>query len=130
VRPLFCVTVALPALVPAPAAPPAPARLCDAIPPRWLTDANPLRVAKAPSAFGPVSLRLDSALQAGEEVAAVEAPPRAPAKWTLRLPDPPGYVITGAKVGNEELKRDVEGRVDLTGRTGKFHVIFTVKPKK
>jgi hypothetical protein len=105
-------------------------RLCDAIPPRWLTDAKPLRVVKAPSAFGPVSFRVDAALQAREVVAEVEAPARSPAKWTLRLPDPPGFVITGAKVGSDELKRDAEGRVDLTGRTGTFRVVFSVKPKK
>jgi hypothetical protein len=105
-------------------------RLCDAVPPRWLAEGKPLGGAKVPSAFGPVSFAVTPRPTEGEVVVEVEGPARAPAKWTLWLPDPPGYAITGAKVGNGELKRDAEGRVDLTGRTGKFHVVFTVEPKK
>ncbi len=106
-------------------------RLCDAIPPRWLDedDWQPhVRVQKAPTAFGEVNFSVHARSKAGELVAELEAPPRAPAKWTLRLPDPPGYTITGAKIGAAELKRDADGRVDLTGRTGKFQVVYSVKP--
>jgi hypothetical protein len=103
-------------------------RLCDAIPPRWLAGAAPLVVERAPSAFGGVSFRVESRLKQGEVVVSVQAPPRPVGKWTLRLPDPPGSTITGVRVGETELKRDADGRVDLTGRTGRFEVRFGVKP--
>ncbi|HUR55935.1 MAG TPA: hypothetical protein VMZ71_17500 [Gemmataceae bacterium] len=103
-------------------------RLCDAIPPRWLRDGKPLVVENAPSAFGEVSFRVESRAARGEVVVDVQTPPRPVSRWTLRLPDPPGYTITGVKVGTDELKRDTDGRVDLTGREGKFRVVYFVKP--
>lgn len=105
-------------------------RLLDAIPPRWLASLEKTRIEKAPSAFGEINLGVTPRLEWGEVDVQVLAPPRAPAKWTLRLPDPPGYTITGAKIGDDELKRDADGRVDLTGRTGRFTVVFSVKPTK
>src|SRR5205823_2729723 len=48
-------------------------RLCDAIPPRWLAPGKKIVVTGAPTAFGPVSLRMTA--RANELVAAVEAPP-------------------------------------------------------
>ncbi|MCI0705293.1 MAG: hypothetical protein L0241_29895 [Planctomycetia bacterium] len=105
-------------------------RLCDAIPPRWL-DGEKLQahveVEKAPTAFGEVNFAIHPRPAKGELVAELEAPPRPPSRWTLRLPDPPGYKITGAKIGTDELKL-ADGRVDLSGRTGKFQVVFSVKP--
>jgi hypothetical protein len=102
-------------------------RLCDAIPPRWLDDKTEITVGRAPSAFGEVSFRVDSRLSDGEVRVTVQAPPRPVAKWQLRLPGPPGRTITAVKIGNDELKRDADGRVDLTGRTGTFTVRFVVK---
>jgi hypothetical protein len=105
-------------------------RLCDAIPPRWLDAKDQhryIKVEKAPTAFGPVSFSV-APTKTGEVAVEVESPPRPPSKWTLRLPDPPGYTITGAKIGTDELKRDADGRIDLTGRTGKFQVVYSVKP--
>jgi hypothetical protein len=45
------------------------------------------------------------------------------------LPDPPGYRITGVRIGDEELHRDADGRVDLTGRKGNVVVRFAVEKK-
>jgi hypothetical protein len=104
-------------------------RLLDAIPPRWLADGAKLAVAKAPSAFGEVSASAESRLAKGEVVVEVQTPPRPVEKWTLRLPDPPGYTVTGVRIGEAELKRDADGRVDLTGRTGRFTVQYRVQPK-
>ena len=39
---------------------------------------------------------------------------------TVRLPDPPGYAITGVMIGDDELKRDADGRVRSHGPTGQF----------
>jgi hypothetical protein len=104
-------------------------RLCDAIPPRWLADGQSITVGKAPTMFGEVSFTVKSQLAKGEVLAEVTAPPRPVGKWTLRLPDPPGYAITGVTIGDTELKRDADGRVDLTGRTGTFTVRFAVEKK-
>jgi hypothetical protein len=101
-------------------------RLLDAVPPRWLNDGETLAVERAPSAFGPLTFRLASHLSKGEVLVTAEAPSRPVAKWQLRLPDPPGYRITGVRIGDEELKRDSDGRVDLTGRTGKVVARFAV----
>jgi hypothetical protein len=106
-------------------------RLGDAIPPRWLggeEEPHHVWIERAPSAFGELTFSVHARSKAGWVVAELQAPPRAPARWTLRLPDPPGYTITGAKVGDTELKRDADSRVDLTGRTGKFRVVYSVKP--
>jgi hypothetical protein len=103
-------------------------RLLDTIPARWLNDGAVLSVEKAPSAFGEVAFRVESKVKQGEVVLEVQTPQRPVSKWTLRLPDPPGYTISGVKVGGDELKRDGDGRVDLTGRTGKFRVTYSVKP--
>jgi hypothetical protein len=104
-------------------------RLCDAIPSRWLTG-EALSVERAPSAFGEVSFRVEPRLKEGQVTVEVQAPPRAVGKWTLRLPNPPGHTITGVKLGANELKRDADGRVDLTGRKGKFAVVFAVRSLK
>jgi hypothetical protein len=103
-------------------------RLCDAIPPRWLEDGKVIAVKGAPSAFGMVSFRLESRVKQGEVVVRVEAPERPVGRWTVRLPDPLGYTITGVRIGNDELRRDADGRVDVTGRTGTFELRFAVKP--
>jgi hypothetical protein len=102
-------------------------RLLDAIPPRWLKDGAVIDVQKAPSAFGEVSVRVESRLKDGVVTVTTQAPSRPVGKWLLRLPDPPGYRITGVKIGDVGLKRDADGRVDLTGRTGKFEARFTVE---
>ena len=61
----------------------------------------------------------------------LEAPPRPARRWTLRLPNPPGHVITGVTYGKVQLPRDADGRVDLTKfqeTKGKFRLRFSVKP--
>jgi hypothetical protein len=105
-------------------------RLLDAIPPRWLRDGAKLRVEKAPTAFGEISFAVSSDLKAGKVEVELQSPARPVAKWTLRLPDPPGYTIADMKIGTDALKRDADGRIDLTGRTGKFRVVYSVKPSK
>src|SRR5262249_46914128 len=104
-------------------------RLLDAIPSRWLADGAVVAGGEGPSAFREGSVRRESRVARGEILVKAQAPARAVGAWSLRLPDPPGYRITGVRVGDEELKRDAEGRVDLTRRTGEFTVRFQVEPK-
>src|SRR6185369_16227535 len=102
-------------------------RLCDAIPPLWLDDKQTVTVEKFPTAFGEVSFTVESRVSRGEVRVTVTAPPRPVGRMQLRLPDPFDYTITGVKLGDDELTRDADGRVDLTGRTGTFTVRFLVK---
>ena len=88
-------------------------RLLDAIPPQWLNDGAELSVAKAPSAFGEISFRVQSRLRDGRIDISVSLPPRRPANWTLRLPDPPGHTIESIEFDGRELARDADGRVEL-----------------
>lgn len=105
-------------------------RLLDAIPPRWLKDGSTVSVAKAPTAFGEVSFRVESRLKAGEVLVLLEAPARAAGKWQLRLPDPPDHRVTAVRVGTEDVRRDAEGRIDLTGRKGTFVVRYAVEASR
>ena len=105
-------------------------RLLDAIPPRWLKDGAVIMVEKAPTAFGEVSFRVESRLKMGEVIVRLEAPARPVGRWHLRLPSPPGYHVTSVKVGNVDVNRDAEERIDLTGRKGAFTVRYTVEASR
>jgi hypothetical protein len=102
-------------------------RFLDAVPPRWLKDGATLAVDRAPTAFGEVSFRVESKLNRGEVIVTVQAPPRPPERWQLRLPNPPGYRITAVRVGGDELRRDADGRVDLSKRSGKFTIRYQIQ---
>jgi hypothetical protein len=102
-------------------------RLLDAIPPRWLKDGAILAVEKAPTAFGEVSFRVESRLKRGEVLVSLQAPPRTPERWQLWLPEPPGCRVTAVRISDAELRRDADGRVDLSKRSGKFMVRFQVR---
>jgi hypothetical protein len=99
-------------------------RLMFATSRRWLEDGGTIKIERAPTAFGPVSMTLRSELNKGEVVADVEAPPRPVEKMLLRARVPEGWHITGATVGRKKLGADAEGTVDITGMTGKFVVLF------
>lgn len=103
-------------------------RLLDAIPPRWLTGGD-IQIDDAPSAFGNIKVRVHPNFGEGEVLVKLEVPSRPVGKWQVRLPDPPGYRITGVSIGGTEVKRDADGRVDLTGRTGKVVVRFGVEKR-
>lgn len=102
-------------------------RLCDALPPLWLDAKQRVTVDRFPTAFGEVSVSVESRVTRGEVRVTVTAPPRPVGRVQLRLPDPFDYTITAVKVGDDELTRDADGRVDLTGRSGTFTVRFVVK---
>ncbi|MSU58798.1 MAG: hypothetical protein EXS35_11630 [Pedosphaera sp.] len=102
-------------------------RLCFATPKRWLEDGKVINVERAPTAFGQMSVRLESKLNAGEVVAEVELPHRDVPKQTLlraRVPD--GWRVTGAECSGKKLAVDGKGTVDISAFKGRQTVRFAV----
>jgi hypothetical protein len=95
-------------------------RLLHGAPGRWLRDGATLAVTRAPTAFGEISFRAKSLLEEGAVTLAIDAPPRKPDSWLVRLPLPPGWVATGAEIDGAGLPLGPGGAVDLTGRAGQF----------
>ncbi len=103
-------------------------RLGFGTPKRWLEDGKGYNVERAPTAFGPVSLNVQSKLSKGEIFANLSLPERNVAEKILfraRLPD--GWKITSATVEGKALRVDERGTVDLTGRKEKVVIRFAVK---
>jgi hypothetical protein len=102
-------------------------RLLYGVPGRWLEDGKSIKFEEAPTLFGPMSFRTESRLSRGEVLVSIGAPPRSPAKWTLRLPLPPGWRVKSATVGEQPVKLGEGGVLDLTGKTGAIEVRFAVE---
>ena len=105
-------------------------RLFFATPKRWLEDGKTIKIERAPTAFGPVSVTMASHLKQGEVVAEVALPERnAPDKILLRARVPDGWKVRSASVGSNTLAVDGNGTVDLTALKGKQTVKFKVARK-
>lgn len=103
-------------------------RLGFATPKRWLEDGKAIKVERAPTAFGPVSWKLESKLSAGRVVAQLDLPSRnPPAKSSLRVRVPDGWQVISAESAGQALAVDATGAVDLTSRHGPVTVQFVVK---
>jgi hypothetical protein len=97
---------------------------------RWLEDGREIKVARAPTPFGEVSVHVRSRLAAGELVAEVDLPTRQlPARTLLRLRVPDGWRLTGARAGTTPLPPDDRGTVDLTALRGRQTLQFQVTPR-
>jgi hypothetical protein len=102
-------------------------RLCFATPKRWLEDGKTFKVERAPTAFGPVSVKMDSHLSQGFVGAEVALPERnAPEKILLRARVPDGWKVTSVTMGAEKLVVDEKGTVDLSALKGKQTIKFAV----
>src|ERR1043165_999027 len=102
-------------------------RLCFATPRRWLEDGKTIKVERAPTAFGPVSLSVQSKLSQGEVVAEIDLPQRNQPKQTLlraRVPD--GWKVVSAEAGQAKLKTDDRGTVDISSLKGTVRGRFQV----
>ena len=89
-------------------------RLAFATPRAWLRDGATIKSGRATSAFGEVAFTLTSRLAKGEvlaEVGKLARPVQAAFCFALRVPD--GWRIVSAQVGQEELKVDQRGTVEL-----------------
>jgi hypothetical protein len=117
-------------------------RLLFATPKRWLEDGKSISVERAPTAFGPVSVRVQSHLAQGEVTAEVDLPTRNIPKQTflrLRLPD--GWRLTSGRarspsapsqgpLGERTLPVDDRGTADLSSLKGKVALRFEAAPVK
>ncbi len=102
-------------------------RLLFATPRRWLEDAATIRVERARTAFGPISLMVKSQLEQGEVTAVVELPPRLPQHTLLRLRLPVGWRAASALAGERSLRVDEQGTTELVGLLGKVEIRFAVE---
>jgi hypothetical protein len=102
-------------------------RLLCASPRRWLGDGKTIAIDRAPTAFGEVSLRVNSRLAAGEILAEVTLPARnSPARTLLRLRVPDGWRVTGAHASGQSLAVDDRGTVDITALRGKAEICLAI----
>jgi len=104
-------------------------RLLFATPKRWLEDGKTLTIERAPTAFGPVSVRVQSKLAQGELIGDLDLPIRNTPKQTLlrlRLPD--GWRLTSAKAADQTLPVDARGTADLSALKGKATLRFQAQP--
>jgi hypothetical protein len=103
-------------------------RLAFATPKLWLEDGKTIKVDRAPTAFGPVSFRLEAHLSHGEIRAEIEPPRRnRPKSMLLRARVPDGWKIVSAEVEAQKLKADSLGTVDISALTTKSTVVFHVE---
>jgi hypothetical protein len=103
-------------------------RLLFATPRRWLEDGKTIKVERAPTAFGEVSLMVRSDLRAGQVNAEIAMPERnVPEHTMLRVRLPEGWRITGGSAGDQKMDADPQGTVDLSKLKGKVTLRFSVK---
>jgi hypothetical protein len=101
-------------------------RLCFATPRRWLADGARFRMERAPTAFGAVSVAVESRLSEGLVRADVSAPERRPQRALLRLRLPSGWRAIAARTGERDLALDSTGAIDITALTGRFSIELEV----
>ncbi len=101
-------------------------RLLFATPRRWLEDGKQIKVNRAPTQFGDVSLVATSNLAKGEVTVDLDLPKTAPSKTLLRLRLPEGWKIESAKAADQSLKVDGD-TMDITTLRGKATVEVRVK---
>jgi hypothetical protein len=103
-------------------------RLAFATPKRWLEDGKTIKVERAPTAFGPVSFRLESHLANGEINAEIEPPHRnRPKLMQFRVRAPDGWQIVSAEINGQQLKPDPLGTVEISSLTNRTVLLFHVQ---
>ncbi len=106
-------------------------RLLFATPRRWLEEGKTIKVERAPTAFGAVSLNVQSRLSQGEVVAQVDLPNRNKPRTTLlRIRMPEGWRINSAKTDSQDLGVDERGTVDVSALKGRNTIRFAVAKER
>ncbi len=102
-------------------------RLLFATPKRWLADGQSIKVERAPTAFGPVSILAQSKLNEGRITVQVDLPQRnAPKQTLLRIRVPDGWRVASARAGDMDVKVDKGGTADISELRGKVTLEFHV----
>jgi len=102
-------------------------RLLFATPRKWLADGNEIRVERAPSEFGEVSVTVRSHLKDGHVMAELKLPEKMPSKTLLRLRLPEGWRVSSAESGRLKLEVDKDGEtINLAPLRGTAKVRATV----
>jgi len=104
-------------------------RLLFATSRRWLEDGKSIKVDRAPTAFGNVSIKVESRLAQKEVIAEVQMPERQPKQALLRIRVPQGWQLKSAQTETQALKADALGTVDLSGLKGTVGIRFQVEEK-
>jgi hypothetical protein len=105
-------------------------RLLFATPKRWLEDGKIIKVKRAPTSFGPVSISVQSRLSRGEVLAQVDLPVRNQSdKTLLRIRLPEGWKILSAQAVTQTFKADDTGTIDISSLKGKQSILFRVTDK-
>lgn len=90
-------------------------RLLYATSRRWLEDGQTISIDRAPTAFGPVSLKAESRLSEGKILVDLHPPQRSqPDSLQLRLRVPEGWQVESASTGSKKLAVDREGSLDCS----------------
>lgn len=105
-------------------------RLLFATPKRWLEEGKEIKVERAPTAFGEVSVRAQSRLNQGEVIMEINPPQRQrPARTLLRARVPDGWQVRSARASDQMLAVDAQGTVDVTPFKAKFEVRFKAEKR-
>ncbi len=103
-------------------------RLLFATSRRWLQDGQTITIQRAPTAFGPVSLKVQSHLSQGSIEIDLEKPKRSkPQSILLRLRLPEGWRIESARSGEVKLDFDAEGTLRCDGLPETAHIDVSVR---
>ena len=103
-------------------------RLFFATPKRWLENGKTIRLDRAPTEFGPVSVHMESKLEQGEVIAQLDLPLRnEPKQILLRARVPDGWKVVAAQTEARPLTVDERGTVDVSSLKGKAQIRFQVK---
>ena len=102
-------------------------RLMFATPRRWLADGQEIKLDRAPTSFGQVSVRVYSKLSSGQVIADIQPPMRnAPKQTLLRIRLPEEYVLRSADVEGVAVPFDIRGTMDITPFKDRFTLRCTV----
>ncbi|HVT28319.1 MAG TPA: hypothetical protein VHE81_09930 [Lacipirellulaceae bacterium] len=104
-------------------------RLMYGVPRRWLEDGRQVRIENAPTAFGNVSVDVDSKLRAGYVEAHVTPPPRPVKKMLLRAPLPAGWRVDSVEIDGKRAPLTGGDSVDLSEVTKPISARFRVSAK-
>lgn len=93
-------------------------RLLFATPRRWLANGARIKIERAPTAFGEITLSVQSLVSDGRIVAEIALPANVPAKTLLRLRLPTAWRLLSARMNERQIKMIDAETLDLSGLSG------------